>query len=310
MSSTVNGVAAVAATRDFTKARAWYTRIIGRAPDLEPTDGVAEWQMTDSGWLQLIADPVRAPASRRSASASPTWPPRSTSWLTPASRRANPSSSPTWSPSWISPIRTATKSPPTSAKSSTTPSRKQNSGSLDQHAGQRIGLDRTERLERLIVCRAALFGGVFLNAYPHVGAGEALVARVGGPLAGERIDDKPRCGSAGPYAAKSPRLSGRSTGSCSWRRSSSWRHPLRHRPRRRESSPRTSALTARRKRREQAGSTGGTELAFVTWSLRWCRSRRECPCVHIKNLVAQRNYHVEVEVSSDQAPDLGKGFEL
>jgi len=67
---------------------------------------------------------------------------------------------------------------------------------------------------------------------------------------------------------------------------------------------------ARRKRREQPGSTGGTELAFVSLLLRWCRSRRECLCAPDQELVAQRNYDVDVEVRSGRAPDIGKGFEL
>jgi catechol 2,3-dioxygenase-like lactoylglutathione lyase family enzyme len=53
-------VAAVVAARDFPAARSWYTRVLGREPDLEPIDEIAEWQISDSSWLQLVTDPDRA----------------------------------------------------------------------------------------------------------------------------------------------------------------------------------------------------------------------------------------------------------
>jgi hypothetical protein len=53
-------IAAVIATRDYGAARSWYSRVIGREPDLEPVDGVAEWQITATAWLQLVEDPQRA----------------------------------------------------------------------------------------------------------------------------------------------------------------------------------------------------------------------------------------------------------
>jgi hypothetical protein len=55
-----NDIAAVVATRDYSAARSWYSRVIGREPDLEPVDGVAEWQITATAWLQLVEDPQRA----------------------------------------------------------------------------------------------------------------------------------------------------------------------------------------------------------------------------------------------------------
>jgi catechol 2,3-dioxygenase-like lactoylglutathione lyase family enzyme len=56
----MNDISAVVATRDYATARAWYSRILGREPDLEPIDGVAEWQITTTAWLQLIEDANRA----------------------------------------------------------------------------------------------------------------------------------------------------------------------------------------------------------------------------------------------------------
>jgi predicted enzyme related to lactoylglutathione lyase len=55
-----NDIAAVVATRDYAAARSWYSRVIGRDPDLEPMAGVAEWQIAATAWLQLIEDPDRA----------------------------------------------------------------------------------------------------------------------------------------------------------------------------------------------------------------------------------------------------------
>ena len=60
MATSVKDIAAVIATNRFREARSWYTRLIGSEPDIEPTDGVAEWQLTDTAWLQLVTDPQRA----------------------------------------------------------------------------------------------------------------------------------------------------------------------------------------------------------------------------------------------------------
>jgi catechol 2,3-dioxygenase-like lactoylglutathione lyase family enzyme len=60
VSDKFNDIAAVVATRDYSAARSWYSRVIGREPDLEPIDGVAEWQITATAWLQLVEDAQRA----------------------------------------------------------------------------------------------------------------------------------------------------------------------------------------------------------------------------------------------------------
>ena len=60
MAEKFNDIAAVVATRDYAAARSWYSRVIGRDPDLEPMAGVAEWQIAATAWLQLIEDPDRA----------------------------------------------------------------------------------------------------------------------------------------------------------------------------------------------------------------------------------------------------------
>jgi len=53
-------VAAEVIVTDHTAAVAWYGRLFDRAPDSSPMDGLAEWQLTDTGWLQVFADPSRA----------------------------------------------------------------------------------------------------------------------------------------------------------------------------------------------------------------------------------------------------------
>jgi catechol 2,3-dioxygenase-like lactoylglutathione lyase family enzyme len=61
MAGTVNDICAVVATDDYATARSWYSRVLGREPDLEPVEGVAaEWQITETAWLQLVVDPDRA----------------------------------------------------------------------------------------------------------------------------------------------------------------------------------------------------------------------------------------------------------
>jgi catechol 2,3-dioxygenase-like lactoylglutathione lyase family enzyme len=42
-------------TRDLAGARDWYERVLGRAPDFEPADGVYEWRLAAGAWLQLVA---------------------------------------------------------------------------------------------------------------------------------------------------------------------------------------------------------------------------------------------------------------
>ncbi|BBX92502.1 VOC family protein [Mycolicibacterium boenickei] len=53
----IKDIAAVIATKRFDEAKAWYTRLLDREPDLEPVPGVAEWQLTGTAWLQVVTDP-------------------------------------------------------------------------------------------------------------------------------------------------------------------------------------------------------------------------------------------------------------
>lgn len=45
---------------DHHAAVAWYERLLGRPPDERPMDGLAEWRLTDTGRLQVFADPAKA----------------------------------------------------------------------------------------------------------------------------------------------------------------------------------------------------------------------------------------------------------
>jgi catechol 2,3-dioxygenase-like lactoylglutathione lyase family enzyme len=42
-------------TRELAAARDWYARVLGRPPDLVPTDGVYEWRLAAAAWLQLLS---------------------------------------------------------------------------------------------------------------------------------------------------------------------------------------------------------------------------------------------------------------
>src|ERR1019366_8411868 len=45
---------------DLAAAGAWYECVLGRPPDAAPMDGLLEWHLADTGWLQIVAiDSVR-----------------------------------------------------------------------------------------------------------------------------------------------------------------------------------------------------------------------------------------------------------
>ena len=45
---------------DYDAARPWYERLIGRAPDMLPHDREAAWQLSETGWIYVVADAERA----------------------------------------------------------------------------------------------------------------------------------------------------------------------------------------------------------------------------------------------------------
>jgi catechol 2,3-dioxygenase-like lactoylglutathione lyase family enzyme len=57
---TVNQMFAGAAVGDYEVALAWYERLMGRPPDMIPHEHEAVWQVTDTGWIYIVADAARA----------------------------------------------------------------------------------------------------------------------------------------------------------------------------------------------------------------------------------------------------------
>jgi predicted enzyme related to lactoylglutathione lyase len=56
----INHVLAVVPVADFEAAHAWYERFFGRPADNLPMEGrLAEWRVTDSGWVQVTFDADR-----------------------------------------------------------------------------------------------------------------------------------------------------------------------------------------------------------------------------------------------------------
>jgi len=53
-------VVAVLPVTDHGEAVKWYQNWIGRAPDVEPMEGIAEWQLAGNAWIQVAVDPESA----------------------------------------------------------------------------------------------------------------------------------------------------------------------------------------------------------------------------------------------------------
>jgi catechol 2,3-dioxygenase-like lactoylglutathione lyase family enzyme len=48
------------AVADYSSARAWYERLIGRPADFYPHETEAVWQIIENGWIYVVADNARA----------------------------------------------------------------------------------------------------------------------------------------------------------------------------------------------------------------------------------------------------------
>ena len=57
-----NALAGIA-VRDLEASINWYARLLGRAPDSRPMDGLAEWEFPSGGWIQVFQDRARAGSS-------------------------------------------------------------------------------------------------------------------------------------------------------------------------------------------------------------------------------------------------------
>lgn len=56
----ISNTLAVVGVADFDSALAWYERLLGRPADERPMVGLAQWQLTETGGIQLLRDPDRA----------------------------------------------------------------------------------------------------------------------------------------------------------------------------------------------------------------------------------------------------------
>lgn len=58
--SNIASVVGVLPVTDHKTAVKWYQKWIGRAPDVEPMEGVAEWQLAENAWIQVSVGPESA----------------------------------------------------------------------------------------------------------------------------------------------------------------------------------------------------------------------------------------------------------
>lgn len=56
----ITGVLAQSTVSDLRSAEAWYSDLIGRAPDASPMAGLLEWHLGDGFGLQVWSEPDRA----------------------------------------------------------------------------------------------------------------------------------------------------------------------------------------------------------------------------------------------------------
>ena|SRR5688572_30657377 len=56
----LKNVLAFVAVRDISDGIRWYKMLLGREPDTQPMQGLAEWQFEAGGWLQLNENAVLA----------------------------------------------------------------------------------------------------------------------------------------------------------------------------------------------------------------------------------------------------------
>lgn len=56
----VNSVISVIPVKNFEESLRWYKKLFGRDPDVVPMEGIAEWQIVESAWIQVSIDPENA----------------------------------------------------------------------------------------------------------------------------------------------------------------------------------------------------------------------------------------------------------
>lgn len=63
MALTCTSVTCTIPVPDSGEGRAWYARLLGREPDLQPADGVHEWRLVPGVWLQVVQGVPAAPGA-------------------------------------------------------------------------------------------------------------------------------------------------------------------------------------------------------------------------------------------------------
>jgi hypothetical protein len=58
--SNVVSMVSVLPVADHAEAVTWHQKWIGRGPDVNPMEGVAEWQLAENAWIQVSVDPESA----------------------------------------------------------------------------------------------------------------------------------------------------------------------------------------------------------------------------------------------------------
>jgi predicted enzyme related to lactoylglutathione lyase len=56
----IDHVLAVIPVKDLAMSSAWYEQLFGSEPTNRPMPNLAEWQLTDGGWVQVFVDEERA----------------------------------------------------------------------------------------------------------------------------------------------------------------------------------------------------------------------------------------------------------
>ncbi|UDL03435.1 VOC family protein [Marinobacter sp. CA1] len=56
----INSVISVIPVKNFEESLNWYKKLFGRDPDVVPMEGIAEWQVVESAWIQVSIDPENA----------------------------------------------------------------------------------------------------------------------------------------------------------------------------------------------------------------------------------------------------------
>ncbi|MCP5015116.1 MAG: VOC family protein [Ketobacter sp.] len=57
LNSNFSSVISVLHVDDFAVAAGWYSKWLGRKPDVTPREGIAEWKLAENAWIQVSVAP-------------------------------------------------------------------------------------------------------------------------------------------------------------------------------------------------------------------------------------------------------------